>query len=53
MAEAELAVDVFDHDDGAVNDDAEEVDGADGEQVGGFAGGVEKDESEEQSERDG
>src|SRR5277367_1487519 len=46
----QLAVDVFDHDDGAVNDDAE-VDGADGEQVGGFAGGVEKDEGKEKSKR--
>src|ERR1700686_4174916 len=52
VAEAELAVDIFDHDDGAVDDDAE-VDGADGEQVGGLAGGVEKDEGEEESERNG
>src|SRR5580693_9670793 len=33
VAQAELAVDVFDHDDGAVNDDAE-IDGADGEEIG-------------------
>ena len=52
MAQAELAVDIFDHDDRAVNDDAE-VDGADGEQVGGFAGSVKKDEGEEKSERNG
>ncbi len=39
VALAQFAVDVFDHDDGAVNDDAE-IDGADGEQVGGVAGGV-------------
>src|ERR1700676_980182 len=52
MTEAELAVNVLDHDDGAVNDDAE-VDGADGEKVGGFTGGVKKDEGEEQGERDG
>ena len=52
MAKAELAVDVFDHDDGAVNDDAE-VDGADGEEIGGFAGRVQKDEGEEKSERNG
>ena len=32
MAEAEFAIDIFDHDDSAVNDDAE-IDCADGEQV--------------------
>src|SRR5271168_2872580 len=52
MTQAELAVNVFDHNDGAVNDDAE-VDSADGEQVGSFAGGMEKDEGEEKSERNG
>ena len=52
MALGELAVDVFDHDDRAVDDDAE-VDSADGEQVGGFAGSVKKDEGEEKSERNG
>src|SRR5271165_5868413 len=52
MAEAELAVNVFNHDDGAVNDDAE-VYGADGEEVGGFTGGVEKDEGKQKSERNG
>src|SRR5260221_14488015 len=45
MAFAEFAVDVFNHDDGAVNDDAE-IDGADGEEIGGFAGEVEKNKSE-------
>src|SRR5580693_3916651 len=50
LAQAKFAIDVFDHDDGAVDDDAE-IDGADGEKVGSFAGGMEKDESEEQSER--
>ncbi len=48
MAEAEFAVDVFDHDDGTVNDDAE-VDGADGKEVSRFAGGVKKNKSKEQS----
>src|SRR5580658_8702573 len=52
VAKAELAVDILDHDDGAVDDDAE-IDGPDGEQVGGFASGVEKDKGEEESERDG
>jgi hypothetical protein len=52
LAQAEFTVDVLDHDDGAVNDDAE-VDGPDGEQIGGFAGRVEKNEGEEQRERNG
>src|ERR1700757_1985925 len=50
VAQAEFAVDVFDHDDGAVNDDAE-IDGADGEQVRGFARQIKKDEGEQQSKR--
>src|SRR5580692_1707286 len=50
VAEAELAVDVFDHDDRAVDDDPE-VDGADREKVCGFTGGMEKNESEKKSER--
>src|SRR5690242_16382376 len=52
FAQAELAVNVLDHDDSAVNDDAE-VDGADGEEVGGFAGLVQEDESEKKSEGNG
>src|SRR5882762_2610975 len=45
MTFTEFAVDVFNHNDGAVNDDAE-IDGADREQIGGFAGEVQKDKSE-------
>src|SRR6266481_5527537 len=52
MAQAEFAIDVFDHDDGAINDDAE-IDSADGEEVSGFAGGVKKNEGEKQRERNG
>src|SRR5260221_14118750 len=52
MAFAEFSVDVFNHDDGAVNDDAE-VDGADGEQVGGFSGEVQEDKSEKQGKWNG
>ena len=52
VAFGKLAVNVLDHDDGAVDDDAE-VDGADGEQVGGLAGGVQKDESEQERQRNG
>src|SRR6185312_5416534 len=48
----ELAVDVLHHHHGAVNDDAE-VYGADGQQIGGNAVGVEKDEAEQQRQRDG
>jgi hypothetical protein len=47
VTQAELAIDVFNHNDGAVNDDAE-IDGTDGEEVSGFAGGVKKDEGEKQ-----
>ena len=36
VALAQFAVDVLDHHDRAVNDDSE-IDGADGEQIGGFA----------------
>ena len=52
VALAEFAIDVFDHDDGAVNDDSE-IDGADGEKIGGFAGEMQKNEGEEQRERNG
>src|SRR5208283_3817462 len=51
-AQAEFAVNVLDHDDGAVNDDAE-IDGADGEEVGGFPRPVQKDKGEEESQRNG
>ena len=50
VAESELAVDVFHHHDGAVNDDAE-IDCADGKEIRGFARQVEEDEREEESER--
>src|SRR5229473_4933782 len=49
LAQAELTVNVLDHDDGAVNDDAE-VDGTDGEEVGRFASGLQEDEGKEQRE---
>src|SRR5258708_12010707 len=52
FAQAELAINVLDHDDGAVNDDAE-VDGADGEEVGGFAGGVQENKGKKQCQRNG
>jgi len=41
MAFAEFTINVFHHDDGAVNDDAE-VDGSDREKIGSFAGKVKK-----------
>ena len=47
-AKTQLAVDVLHHHDGAVNDDPE-VDGADGKEIRGFAGEMQKNESEEQS----
>ena len=49
-AKAEFAIDVLDHDDGAVNDDAE-IDGADGEKIGGFSGPVQENEREEKGQR--
>src|SRR4029077_8294227 len=49
VPQAEFAVDVFDHDDGAVDDDAE-IDGADGKEIRGFAGQVKEDESKKQRE---
>src|SRR5258708_7447248 len=52
MALAKLAINVFHHDDGAINDDAE-VDSSDREKVRCFAGKVEKNKSKQQSERDG
>src|SRR6266851_2623595 len=52
LAFAKLAINVFHHDDGAVNDDAE-VDSADREKIGSFAGKVKKNKSKQQSERDG
>src|SRR5713101_9494711 len=52
MALAKLAINVFHHDDGAVNDDAE-IDGADREKICGFAGKVKKNKSEDKCERDG
>ena len=51
VAQRELAVDVLDHDDGAVDQDAE-IDRADREQVGRDVLQVEADEREEQRERD-
>src|SRR5215471_13159294 len=51
VAKAQLAVNVLHHDDGAVNDDAE-IDGANGEQVCGFTGLMEKNKSEKKCERD-
>src|SRR5258708_31660878 len=50
VAQAEFAVYVFHHDDGAVNDDAE-INCADGEEICGFASQVEEDEREKQGER--
>src|ERR1700722_15615927 len=50
FAFGEFAIDVFDHHDRAVDDDAE-VDRADREQVGGFAGSVKKYKGEEKRER--
>src|SRR5260370_6679129 len=52
MALAKLAINVFHHDDGAVNDDAE-VDGADREKICGLDVKVKKKKSKQQSERDG
>ena len=52
LAQAELTVDILDHHDGAIDDDAE-VDGADGEKVGGFAGSVKKDEGKQKREGNG
>src|SRR5580704_2671447 len=52
VAQPKLAVDVFHHDDSAVDDDAE-VDGADGEKVGGFTSPVQKNKGEEQGQRNG
>ena len=49
---AEVADDVFDHDDGAVDHHAE-VERAEREQVGGDVAEIEADGGEEQSERDG
>ena len=46
MAFAQFTLDVFDHDDGAVNDDSE-IDGADGEKIGRFAGEVQKNKREQ------
>src|SRR6516164_9047405 len=46
VAFAEFAIDVFHHNDGAVNDDSE-IDGSDGEEVSGFAGEMEEDERKE------
>ena len=47
-----MAEDVLGHDDGAVDDDAE-VDGAQGQEVGGDAAQIHEDEGEEEGERDG
>ena len=52
VALGEFAIDVFHHHDGAVDDDSE-IDGADGEQVGGYAACVQEDEGKEQAERNG
>src|SRR5215470_17938285 len=52
IAQSEFAVNVLDHDDGAVNDDAE-VDGADGKQVRGFASPFQENEGKKQGKRDG
>ncbi len=52
MPRAEFAVDVLHHHDRAVDDDAE-IDGSNGEQIGGIAPSVQKNESEQQSQRNG
>ena len=52
FAQGEFAVDVLDHDHGAVDDDAE-IDGADGKQIRGDVVRVKHDEGEEQRERNG
>src|SRR5208283_4775254 len=52
LAQAQFAVDVFHHDDGAVDDDAE-VDRANGQQVGRFPGPVQKDEREQERQGNG
>ena len=52
MAQAEFAINVFDHDDGAVDDDAE-IDRADGEQIGRFSRPMQKDESKKKRQRNG
>src|ERR1700688_1625711 len=49
-AQTQLAVNVLNHHDGAIDDDAE-VDGPNGKQVGGFAGQVKKYEDEQKRER--
>src|SRR5262249_8268988 len=51
-ADGEFAIDVLDHDHGAVDQDAE-VDGADGKQVGGDGWEGEEGEGEEQGEGNG
>ncbi len=52
FAQRQFAVDVFHHHHGAVNDDAE-IDGANGEQVGGDIVRVQNDEGEQQRQRNG
>src|SRR5262249_23436163 len=52
VALAQLAVDVLDHDDGAVDDDSE-VDGADGKKVRCFSREMKKDKCEKQRKRNG
>src|ERR1700747_3064398 len=52
FAKAQLAVDVLDHHDGAVDDDSE-VDRADGEKICRLSGQVQKNKGEEQSQGDG
>ena len=52
FAQSQLAIDVFDHHERAVNDDPK-VDRADRKQICGHAIGVQKNEGEKQSERNG
>src|ERR1043165_1436333 len=52
VAFGKFAINVFDHDDGAVNDDSE-VDGTNGEEVGSFAGKVQKNKREKQCQGNG
>ena len=52
VAGAEFTVNVLHHDDGAVDDDAE-INGSDGEQIGGIAAGVQENKREQERQRNG